>query len=49
VLILSQFAGAAEELTEALIVNPYNIEATADVVRAALEMPLPERARATRH
>ncbi len=43
VLILSQFAGAAEELTDALIVNPYNIEDTADVIRTALEMPLPER------
>jgi trehalose 6-phosphate synthase len=43
VLVLSQFAGAAEELTEALIVNPYNIEETADVIRAALEMPLAER------
>ena len=38
VLILSQFAGAAEELTEALIVNPYNIEETADGIRTALEM-----------
>ena len=47
VLVLSQFAGAAEELTEALIVNPYNIEETADVIRAALEMPLTERR--TRH
>ena len=45
--ILSQFAGAAEELTDALIVNPYNIEETADVIRRALEMPLPERR--TRH
>jgi trehalose 6-phosphate synthase len=43
VLMLSQFAGAAEELTEALIVNPYNIEDTADVIRTALEMPLAER------
>ena len=33
VLILSQFAGAAEELTDALIVNPYNIDETADVIR----------------
>ena len=47
VLVLSQFAGAAEELTEALIVNPYNIEETADIIRAALEMPLTERR--TRH
>lgn len=43
VLILSQFAGAAEELAEALIVNPYNIEETADVILAALEMSLEER------
>ncbi len=43
VLILSRFAGAAEELSEALIVNPYNIEATADVIRVALEMSLSER------
>jgi trehalose 6-phosphate synthase len=43
VLILSQFAGAAEEMMEALIVNPYNIEETADVIRGALEMNLPER------
>ena len=47
VLVLSQFAGAAEELTDALIVNPYNIEDTADVIQAALEMPL--AARRTRH
>jgi trehalose 6-phosphate synthase len=43
VLILSQFAGAAEEMTEALIVNPYNIEETADLIKNALEMPLEER------
>jgi trehalose 6-phosphate synthase len=43
VLILSRFAGAAEELGDALIVNPYNIEATADVIRVALEMSLDER------
>ncbi len=43
VLILSRFAGAAEQLGDALIVNPYNIEATADVIRVALEMGLDER------
>ena len=43
VLILSQFAGAAEEMAEALIVNPYSIEETADAIRAALEMTLAER------
>jgi trehalose 6-phosphate synthase len=43
VLMLSRFAGAAEELAEALIVNPYNIEATSDVIRVALEMSIDER------
>jgi trehalose 6-phosphate synthase len=43
VLILSRFAGAAEELEQALIINPYDIYATADVVRSALEMSLEER------
>jgi len=43
VLILSQFAGAAEEMSQALIVNPYNIAETADVIRMAFEMGLPER------
>jgi trehalose 6-phosphate synthase len=43
VLVLSKFAGAAEEMTEALIVNPYSIEETADVIRRALEMTLAER------
>ena len=43
VLILSQFAGAAEDMPDALLVNPYNIEDMADVIRIALEMPLEER------
>ena len=43
VLILSKFAGAAEEMTDALIVNPYSIEETADVIRDALEMTPAER------
>jgi trehalose 6-phosphate synthase len=43
VLVLSRFAGAAETLSEALIVNPYNIDAAADVIRVALEMGLGER------
>ncbi|HZT47788.1 MAG TPA: trehalose-6-phosphate synthase [Hyphomicrobiaceae bacterium] len=42
-LILSRFAGAAEELTDALIVNPYNVEEMANVIRTALEMSLEER------
>src|SRR4030095_13551987 len=39
VLILSRFAGASQELSGALLVNPYNIEQTADSIKAALEMP----------
>jgi trehalose 6-phosphate synthase len=43
VLILSRFAGAAEELTGALIVNPYDAEGVADAMRRALTMPREER------
>jgi trehalose 6-phosphate synthase len=43
VLVLSQFAGAAQELTSALIVNPYDIEATAAAIARAFAMPLDER------
>jgi len=38
VLILSQFTGAARELQDALLVNPYDIDETADALRRALEM-----------
>lgn len=40
VLLLSQFAGAAEELEEAVTVNPYDREDMAEKMRLALEMPL---------
>ncbi len=43
VLILSKFAGAAEELGEALMVNPYDIEAMANAMQTALCMPIEER------
>ena len=43
VLILSQFAGAAVELTSALIVNPHESDAVAAALKRALEMPLFER------
>ena len=43
VLVLSKFAGAAHELTEALIVNPFDPDAIADAMHAALNMPLAER------
>jgi len=39
-LILSQFTGAARELPEALIVNPYDAEQCAAALEAALSMPL---------
>ncbi|MET0394004.1 MAG: trehalose-6-phosphate synthase [Chitinophagaceae bacterium] len=38
-LILSQFAGASQELFGAIIINPYDIEQSADAIKAALEMP----------
>ena len=43
VLVLSRFAGAAEQLRDALLVNPYDIDATAEVIHRALGMPLEER------
>jgi trehalose 6-phosphate synthase len=41
--ILSRFAGAAEQLVDALIVNPYNIEEMADAIKTALLMERSER------
>jgi len=43
VLVLSRFAGAAEQLREAVLVNPYDIPATADAIQRALRMPREER------
>jgi trehalose 6-phosphate synthase len=43
VLVLSRFAGAAEQLTDALLINPYDTQATADSIQRALHMPLDER------
>ena len=43
VLVLSRFAGAAAQLKEALLVNPYDTDGTADTLQRALQMPLPER------
>ena len=43
VLMLSQFAGAAVELDEALIVNPHETDAVAAALKRALEMPREER------
>ncbi len=43
VLILSEFAGASEELNGALKVNPYDLEETAEAIKTAMEMPLWEK------
>jgi trehalose 6-phosphate synthase len=43
VLVLSRFAGAAQELSGALIVNPIDIDGMADALAQALAMPLAER------
>jgi trehalose 6-phosphate synthase len=45
VLILSQFTGAARELTEALLVNPFALDEGADAIRKAIEMPESEQRR----
>lgn len=48
VLILSQFTGASRELRDALIVNPYNGEQTAEAIHTALTMKRAEQTRRMR-
>ena len=43
VLVLSQFTGAARDLPEALIVNPYDLRQAGDALAAALRMSVAER------
>jgi trehalose 6-phosphate synthase len=43
VLILSRFAGAATQLTDALLINPYSAEEMSDAIMQALRMPKAER------
>lgn len=43
VLVLSRMAGAAHELTDAVLVNPYDIDGVADGIQKALSMPIGER------
>jgi trehalose 6-phosphate synthase/phosphatase len=43
VLVLSEMAGAEAELPEAIVVNPYDVDAVADALHRALEMPPEER------
>ncbi len=44
-LILSKFAGATEELKEAIVVNPYDVEGFADAIKDALEITSKEKRR----
>ena len=44
-LVLSEFAGAARELEEAVLVNPYDPDAIARGIKVALELPADERRR----
>jgi len=44
-LVLSCFTGAARELTDAVLINPYSIEEFADAVKIAIEMPEEEKTR----
>ena len=41
--MLSEFAGAAEQMQAAILVNPHDIGGTADAIFRALSMPLEER------
>ena len=43
ILVLSRFAGAMNELGEALLVNPYDPDEIAEALDTALRMPLDER------
>ena len=43
VLVLSRFAGAAEIFEDAILVNPFDTDETAEALRMALDMPLDER------
>src|SRR3984957_11923457 len=45
VLVLSTFAGAAHELSDALLVNPYDVMQLAEAIHSALEMPEAEQAK----
>jgi trehalose 6-phosphate synthase len=42
-LVLSRFTGSAQELSGALLVNPYSVEALAKAMRRALQMPEQQR------
>lgn len=48
-LVLSQFTGAAKELSDALLINPYSIEEFADNIKTAVEMEETEKRRRMRN
>jgi trehalose 6-phosphate synthase len=48
VLVLSKFTGAARELSDALLVNPYSVDEFAGALRLALTMPAAEQERRLR-
>ncbi|MBN9156042.1 trehalose-6-phosphate synthase [Microbacterium sp.] len=48
VLVLSEFTGAADELRQAVLVNPHDIEGLKDAIMQAVEMPPREQARRMR-
>ena len=48
VLVLSRFTGAAEEIEEAVLINPFNVGGFVDGIRTALEMEPDERRRRMR-
>ncbi|MFN0091030.1 MAG: trehalose-6-phosphate synthase [Acidimicrobiales bacterium] len=45
VLVLSEFAGAARELSQALLVNPYDLDGMKEAIRRSVTMPADEAAR----
>ena len=45
VLILSRFAGAAQQLQDAVLVNPHSPDDLSRAIRLALDMPLEDRKR----
>jgi trehalose 6-phosphate synthase len=49
VLVLSRFTGAAAELTDALLINPYDVDEFAETLHRALTMPEEEQAQRMRH
>ncbi|HER10049.1 MAG TPA: bifunctional alpha,alpha-trehalose-phosphate synthase (UDP-forming)/trehalose-phosphatase [Bacteroides sp.] len=49
VLILSEMAGSAKEMNEAILINPNNREEMAEAIRQAIEMPVEEQKKRNEH